>query len=389
MRSLHSIRRTAQGCGAALLGLVLLGCGNGDRPREVRHMRTVTAEPAPPVSSAERFGFVQNAADHGGAMGSGAPAPDHADGGAGLVWQLPPGWQELPPTPMRAASFRVTAAPEIDCSISTLGSGGGGVGPNLNRWRKQMTLGDLDPMELQRLPTRPVLGEQAVLLECDGVYKGMGQIAPHPGWKLLGMALEHGGQAIFVKMVGPAADMQRERAHFEALCQSLRSAPGGGAAADGGAAASMPDAASGSPDAEHLSWNAPPSWVRTGERPMRLVSFALGHDKSTDCYVSVLAGAAGGLEANINRWYSQMGQPELSSAQITALPAIPMLGQQGRFVRIRGHFTGMDGAPHANSMLLGALCLLPAQSVFVKMVGPEADVTAEEAHFKAFCKSLR
>jgi hypothetical protein len=371
----------------------LTGCG--DEPREISEVRRVAAEPTARVNSATRFGLEsEEARGHAG----------HAH--TPYTWQVPPGWQALPPTPMRAASFAIASAPEIDCSLTLLPSGGGGLAANLNRWRRQMSLGELSSDELRALPTLPVLGTQAALLECDGTYTGMGTGPAQPGAKLLGVALEHGGGAIFVKMVGPAAAVGRERKNFETFCRSLRAAPDGPSTAGPSAempvakapaatapiapppVASAPPAASPAASAPQ-AWTAPPTWKRVQASSMRLVSFAVGSAGATECYVTVLEGGGGGLAANINRWRQQMAQPELTAAEIAALPAIPMLGTQGRLVRIQGHFTGMDGASRSDAMMLGAVCELPSQSVFVKMVGPAAEVAAEEARFAAFCRSLR
>jgi hypothetical protein len=65
-----------------------------------------------------------------------------------------------------------------------------------------------------------------------------------------------------------------------------------------------------------------------------------------------------------------------------------MLGSTGRMVLIRGDFTGMDGATRHGFMLIGALCEMGRQTVFVKMTGPEAEVRGEQARFEAFCRSL-
>jgi hypothetical protein len=320
---------------------------------------------------------------------------------------------------MRAASFAIASAPEIDCSLTLLPAGGGGLAANLNRWRRQMSLRELSSDELRALPTLPVLGMQAALLECDGTYTGMGTGPAQPGAKLLGVALERGGGAIFVKMVGPAAAVARERKNFEALCRSLSAAPDDASTAGpstagrstAGPSADMPvtkgpvaeapiarapvaeapvalapPAASASAP---QTWTAPPTWKRVQASSMRLVSFAVGSAGATECYVTVLEGGGGGLAANINRWRQQMAQPELTAAEIAALPAIPMLGTQGRLVRIQGHFTGMDGASRNDAMMLGAVCELASQSVFVKMVGPATEVAAEEERFAAFCRSLR
>jgi hypothetical protein len=354
--------------------VLALLCACDQRPREISEVRTGPAPPVERASSAARFGFEdQPRHDHGA-----------ADSQAQYHWQLPAGWEALPPTPMRAASFTVASAPEIDCSLTVLPAGGGGLESNLNRWRRQMSLADLAPQELRALPSLPVLGQAAVLLECDGVYRGMGNEVARPDSRLLGIALQHEGKAVFVKMVGPVAAVQRERANFEALCRSLHPA------ADGAhAGVDHDDPAVASPDAAALSWDAPAGWSRVGSSPMRLVTFALGRNGDTECYVAVLSGSAGGLAANVNRWRQQMAQPELSAPEIAALEVIPMLGTQGRLVRIRGDFTGMDGAAKSGAMMLGAICELQDQAVFVKMVGPAADVAAEEGRFAAFCRSLR
>jgi len=374
-------RHAACAVAASLCLLTLAACS--ERPREIPETRNAPAEPVERSTSAERFGFTAAEPE---------AAHDHAGEQAAYTWQLPPGWRALPPTPMRAASFAVEKAPEIDCSLTILPAGGGGLGANLNRWRKQMSLEDLTDAELSAVPTLPVLGGRGQWLECEGTYRGMGNETPREDAKLLGVAVEHEGNAVFVKMVGPAAAVQRERDHFEAFCRSL--APGAAAAhvhTDAGAttpappAATAPAAGASAPSA----WDAPPTWKRVEASPLRLVSFSLGRNGDTECYVTVLEGSGGGLAANVNRWRQQMAQPDLSAAEIAALPEIPMLGTRARLVRIRGDFTGMDGASKSGAMMLASVCELGDKSVFVKMIGPAGVVEAEEERFAAFCRSLR
>jgi hypothetical protein len=348
-----------------------------DEPRTISDVRTIRTAPVAAVTSAARFGFTGEAvADAGHAS---APA---------YTWRLPAGWRALPATPMRAATFVVESAPEIDCSLTILPAGGGGLAANLNRWRRQMSLADLTPAELRAVPKLEVAGQEALWLESEGTYVGMGNEKPQEGAKLLGVAFEHAGSAVFVKMVGPAPAVQRERGRFEALCRSLvpaaHAAHAPEAAPDPGTAA--PDAGAG---ATPVAWDTPPTWTRTEASSMRLVSFTLGRNRSTECYVTVLAGSGGGVAANVNRWRQQMAQPELSAPEIAALPEIPMFGTRGRMVTIRGDFTGMDGAKQGGAMMLGAVCERGGQSIFVKMIGPAADVEAERERFVAFCASLR
>src|SRR6266705_355424 len=58
---------------------------------------------------------------------------------AGLKWNLPAGWEEVPPGEMRLASFRIKGenGKQADVSIVPLGGRGGGDLDNVNRWRVQ------------------------------------------------------------------------------------------------------------------------------------------------------------------------------------------------------------------------------------------------------------
>lgn len=134
--------------------------------------------------------------------------------------------------------------------------------------------------------------------------------------------------------------------------------------------------------------NVPSGWTQGADRPMRLVTFTIGEQEATECYIVVLAGSGGGSHANVNRWRKQMGQSPLTPEEVEGLPTIHMLGRQAKLAEVKGEFTGMDGAVQPKSMMLGAICALPAQTLFVKMLGPEAEVVAEKENFVSFCESL-
>ncbi len=139
-----------------------------------------------------------------------------------------------------------------------------------------------------------------------------------------------------------------------------------------------------------FGWETPPGWEAKAPTSMRMANFALGEAGEGECYLTVLAGTAGGLEANINRWQSdQMGQAPLSLEEIAALPKITVLGKPGTFLEVSGEFTGMGGDPQSGSMLLGLVCELDGRMLFVKATGPAAVIQGEKEHFLAFCQSLK
>ena len=135
-----------------------------------------------------------------------------------------------------------------------------------------------------------------------------------------------------------------------------------------------------------FSWETPDGWTSSSPTAMRLVNLRVGE---AECYVTVLKGSGGGAERNINRWRDQMGQESLSEADIANLPKIAVLGKEAPMVEISGTFSGMGTDGKEGYMLLGTVCEDGSQSVFVKMTGPEATVSAEREKFVAFCKSLK
>jgi hypothetical protein len=135
-----------------------------------------------------------------------------------------------------------------------------------------------------------------------------------------------------------------------------------------------------------LDWTAPPGWEKQPDRGMRVVTYK--SKDGAECYVSLLAGAAGGVEGNITRWRGQMGQPPLSAEEIAALPKVKLLGTDAPMVEIHGQFTGMSGVPTPGQCLYGAIGAMGDQSLFIKMVGADASMAAEKSNFIAFCQSL-
>lgn len=142
--------------------------------------------------------------------------------------------------------------------------------------------------------------------------------------------------------------------------------------------------------AQIFEWDTPDGWHEQPPTDLRLVNFAIGPNHEAECYVTVLQGEGGGLEANVNRWRTQMSQGPLTPDEIKALPKIHLLGLEATYLSIPGTFKGMGGnADESNALLLGAIFIAQGHAVFVKLVGPADFVKGEEDHFKSFCESLR
>jgi carboxymethylenebutenolidase len=137
---------------------------------------------------------------------------------------------------------------------------------------------------------------------------------------------------------------------------------------------------------KNVVYSVPKTWKMGGERPMRIISFTEGE---SECYVTQLGGAAGGVSANLNRWRQQMGQDQLTEKQIAALPRLPMLGAKAVVVRIDGDYSGFRGKGTKDATMLGVICSLRDATVFVKMIGPKKEMNAQVEPFKKFCRSLK
>lgn len=138
-----------------------------------------------------------------------------------------------------------------------------------------------------------------------------------------------------------------------------------------------------------LHWELPAGWKKLPLSSMREVNLQVAGDPRAECYLTTLGAAAGGVEANVNRWRSQLSLPPLSTEQIAALPRVPWLGGQAVSADFEGTFTGMSGEPpKAGWRIVGLVLVGPDQSRFLKMVGPADVIARESAAFRGFADSF-
>ena len=322
-------------------------------------------------------------------------------------YTAPEDWIEIEATQFRNPNFLAGPNGEIEIYVSMLPGGGGGLLVNANRWRGQMGQEPYTQAEFQEQPSATVLGHEAVVVDVEGVFTGMGGAAPQEGFRLVGVLVETAGTGVFIKMVGPDELVEAERDNFARFAQSLRlkgqaqtltatqqsSMPSSGilppdhpdiSASD--VLASVPPSDSGEGD---FTWETPDGWQELDHASsMRLVTFSLGEDYPGECYVVVLGGSGGGRLNNMNRWLDQMGEPPLEQSELDLQPKIALFGEFVPMLIAKGIYTGMGGTSRPGSLLLGASGEIGGQTVFIKLVGPEAVVNANWDNFTAFCASL-
>ena len=141
--------------------------------------------------------------------------------GGGLTWDTPEGWTEGAARTMRLASFVPNAAPQIDISVTQLAGPAGGPQANFDRWRGQMGQAPLTSAEFSDLERIPALGTEALMIEIDGRFTGMGN-ADQQDARMLGAIVPNGSGTLFVKLTGPRDAVAAETAAFRAFLASLR-----------------------------------------------------------------------------------------------------------------------------------------------------------------------
>lgn len=142
-----------------------------------------------------------------------------------------------------------------------------------------------------------------------------------------------------------------------------------------------------------LTWTLPEGWkeVPPGSDPsgMRLVDVRFGEKAEGECYISIMPGPAGGLNANLNRWRKQMGQPDYTEDEIAKLPKKPLFNRDGVYAAFDGDYKGV-GMTEAQKgyRLAGIIHSAEQATIFVKMIGPKALVESNAGAFDAFCQSI-
>jgi hypothetical protein len=158
----------------------------------------------PPIGSA-----AMNLPMGGGPMtpaSMGAPASDRP------AWQVPAGWQEVAGGQFLTAKFVIkgSGSEQAAVNVSNSSGEGGGLPGNVNRWRQQLGLGQLDDAQAAQLATPlDVQGGKAMIIDMTGASPATGQKT-----RLVGAILHQSDRTWFYKLMGSEPLVEREKAAF-------------------------------------------------------------------------------------------------------------------------------------------------------------------------------
>jgi hypothetical protein len=142
-----------------------------------------------------------------------------ADVGSKPTWTVPAGWIEAPLTQFLIAKYAIADAggAQAAVNISSLAGDGGGLLPNVNRWRGQLGLAPATVADVANLPTIDASGGKATLIEFSGTDARTGKPA-----QLVGVVLPLGGQTWFYKLMGDAGVVTQQKDAFIKFVQSAK-----------------------------------------------------------------------------------------------------------------------------------------------------------------------
>lgn len=152
----------------------------------------------------------------------------------GLVLTGQEGWEKLEPKPMRAASWKLPRAEkderDAELVVFWFKGGGGGVEANIERWAGQFQQPDgKSSKEAMKREKKEIAGLTVHLIDLSGTFvaetsPGSGKRVDQPDSRMLAAIVEGPNGPYFVKLVGPAATVEKWKESFQKFLEALRQA---------------------------------------------------------------------------------------------------------------------------------------------------------------------
>jgi hypothetical protein len=148
--------------------------------------------------------------------GQTSESKDHADV---PVFKPPQGWRSVETSPVTLARFEIGVDNRRGVvTVTRLAGEGGGLVPNINRWRSQLGLEPLQDDDARKaVKATRVGGIDATAVDIEGL-----SIDGKPAQRILAVILKHIDSTWFFRLSGPADLVVHERANFTRFLESVR-----------------------------------------------------------------------------------------------------------------------------------------------------------------------
>ena len=302
-----------------------------------------------------------------------------------FTWGKPQGWQQEAGGGMRLATFHLLSdAKAIDCSIVALGGMAGGPEANLRRWMGQIgvkaTNDELTTLISKAPSTKIKSGQEGKIFDFTSI-----QSKGNPLDKSMIVVMVIMDEAtLFVKMTGTLDTVSKNKDDFFKLVGSVEyHTPSAGAASPGAGMNSPADPHAGldmaamggvieAPTTQNiLAWDVPGGWKEEPGKHMRMASFhSVAEANAVDCYIIALAGPAGGLEANLERWLGQLGLLATNDTIKQLVRSAQTLKTKDSLEVKVFDFSGLQAqGSSSDKTMIVAMIALDKTTIFVKMTG--------------------
>lgn len=306
-----------------------------------------------------------------------------ADGSQEPTWSLPAGWEQRAGSSMRFATLVAPSDPELETSVIPLpyddADGQQYALANLNRWRGQLQLAPIGPVELiQQTEQLEIDGNPAVYANLVGkMAEGGPPFASMRGGPMMGPQVG--------PPIGPTPDSDDDSTGPGPVAgpRPPTAGPKPPAAGPRPPSGSAVGSAAPPPADDGLTYELPEGWQRGGPSAFSRAAFTTSADGQTARITITSAG--GDLLANVNRWRGQVGLPPITQAELDAnREKLTVDGAQADFFDLAGP---ADADPRQT--ILGVIAPVDGATWFIKLMGDAELAEREKAKFKAFAESLK
>lgn len=187
-----------------------------EKPAFIAFLKSVEFEKSSAPSTPAAMDMSQLPAGHPAVPGM---MPDTSAAANQPAWTVPADWKTGEVSEFVLAKFDLQGAGGATAAVtvSQLDGDGGGLLPNLNRWRGQVGLPAITADDAAKLPTIDASGLQATLADFAGTDASTGKPT-----RLVGAVLPRNGQTWFYKLMGDPAVVAQQKDAFVKFIQSAK-----------------------------------------------------------------------------------------------------------------------------------------------------------------------
>jgi hypothetical protein len=293
-------------------------------------------------------------------------------------WKLPAGWkQQAGNSEMRFATITMPGEnPALEVTVGKVpwpaAENDQRLLMNLNRWRGQMQLKPVDAAALAENSRKLKLADgSATLIDLKGKFKAGGMTPPLAG--AAAGALPPGHPPMTATL--PSGHPPIDNSAAESSAAKAPSAKSSGSSESSSSAAELP-----------LTFAAPKNWHTATLPPFAVAAFALSkNSQRPEVTITPLATRPNGILDNIGRWRGQLGLPEASKDELTAVAKpYKVNGMPATWVRL----LGPEGANPQREIMAAVVSRDGTDWIFA-MKAEAAVADNEQANFEKFVASVK